>query len=155
MKVAGQVWSELRVLNMAEHAFKSIRTGGLFSKRIKVLFETKLDRMLPRGEVNTAAIYNEDGAKKLGHCKFTFEGDNGTVDSFIFQDWSQKYFATALLKHAVSIMKKKGVKAINAEIYDKDNTTIAKLDTFKAVKFRMDAGGATTGYNRYLFKRKI
>jgi len=139
---------------MAEHAFKSIRTGGLFSKRIKVLFETKLDRMLPRGEVNTTAIYNEEGSKKLGHCKFRYEGDTGSIDSFIFQDWTDQYFPIALLKHSVFIMKKKRVKTITAEIYDKDNTTLAKLSTFKAVKFKMDAGGATTGYNRYLFKRK-
>ncbi len=140
---------------MVEHAFKQIRTGGLFSKRIKVLFETKLDRMLPRGEVNTTVVYEGDGSRRLGHCKYMNEGPEGKVTSFIMDDWANPNIAISLLKQSLTVLKKKGAKEVTAEIYAKDNTTHKKLDTFKKVKFRMDSGGATVGYNRYLFKKKL
>lgn len=140
---------------MAEHSFEKIRTGGLFSSRIKVIYETKLVRMLPGGEVNSTVIYTEDASKRLGHCEFAYQGREGKINSFNIDDWSVEAFAQGLLRQVVTVMKKKGVKSVNAEIYDKDNTTPHKLSTFKKLRFRMAMGGAYGGYNRYIFKRSI
>ena len=140
---------------MAEHAFEKIKTGGLFSSRIKVIYETKLVRMLPGGEVNSTVIYTEDASKRLGHCEFAHQGREGKINSFTIDDWSIDGFAYGLLRQVISILKKKGVKKIDVEIYDRDNTTQKKLATFKKCRFKISMGGAFGGYNRYIFKKNI
>lgn len=141
---------------MAEHAFEKIKTGGLFSSRIKVIYETKLVRMLPGGgEVNATVLYTEDASKRLGYCEYMFGGREGKINSFTIDDWSIEGFAQGLLRQVVTLLKKKGIKTVDVEIYDKDNTTQNKLATFKKLKFKMATGGSFGGYNRYLFKKNL
>lgn len=140
---------------MAEHEFERIRTGGLFSKRVKVLFETKLVRMLSRGEVNASGLYTEDGSRRLGYCEFKYENGEGQITNLIIDDTSNPQYASRLLRYVVPKLKKKGAKVVTAEIYDKDSTTRLKLEAFKKAKFKRASGGAAVGYSRYLFKRKL
>ena len=140
---------------MAEHAFEKIKTGGLFSPRIKVIYETKLVRMMSGGEVNSTVLYTEDASKRLGYCEFAYQGREGKINTLTVDDWSVESYAQGLLRHVVSILKKKGVKSISAELYASDNTIKKKIATFKKTRFKMASGGAVTGYSRYLFKRNL
>lgn len=140
---------------MAEHAFEKIKTGGLFSTRIKVIYETKVVRMMAGGEVNSTVLYTEDASKRIGMCEFAFQGREGTINSFNIDDWSVEGYALGLLKHVVSLLKKKGIKTVGAELYASDNTINKKRAVFKKGKFKVASGGSATGYSRYLFKRNI
>lgn len=139
---------------MAEHTFEKIKTGGLFSPKIKVIYETKVVRMLTGGEVNSTVLYTED-LKRLGYCEFAYQGREGKVNTLTIDDWSIEAYAEGLLRQIVSVMKKKGVKTITAELYASDNTYKKKITAFKKTKFKGTSGGAVTGYNRYLLKRNL
>ena len=139
---------------MAQLEMKRIKLGGLFSKKVKVIFEIKYEYSDPTGDIKSINMYDETG-RKLGRLEFLSNGKRAVLRSFSMIDWSVPEYQRQLLKRFISLVKKEGVSLIEAELYDVDSRTPEKLQLFRNVGFDIRGGGSHTGYAHYYLTMKL
>lgn len=139
---------------MVEYEVGKIKTGGLFSKSLKVLFEIKYEYDSMEGEVKSITMRHENG-KDIGKVEYAVRDRKSRIVTFVVYDWSSEAYTVALLKKYIEHAKKEGAKLIEGEIYDKDATTYNQLSALKKLGFKVQSGGKLTGYQQYYITKKI
>ena len=83
------------------------------------------------------------------------EEKRSTINAIVIQDWSNDKYIYTILQYLLKAVKKEGVKRIEGDVYDKDNTTHQQILALKKLGFKVESGGSLTGYAQYFVTKKV
>ena len=139
---------------MVEQELVRIKSGGVFSKRLEVLVETKFIRESSSGETKLIMMY-DDKYNPVVKIQYTLSGLESKIDIFTVSDWSTNIYAEEMLKRFIRLMKKEGAKRISGLVYATDNKIGELLNVLRDNGFQINSGGSYTGYAQYNISRKL
>jgi len=139
---------------MAEIEIERIKTGGLFSPSIKLMYQIKFESTDPYNESKTIEMFDKEG-NELGRMEYSMNDGTAQIGTFTIHNWDTKLYAERLLNKFLFHMKKRKVRQVTVELYHTDSTAHQKLLLFKSKGFSVESGGNITGYHQYFLKRQL
>jgi hypothetical protein len=136
---------------MAELENATIKKGGLFSPKMKVIYELKHERPMGDGTVKSITMYKQNNGDIMGELQYTLTGGGAVhLDSIILHDTECDFaYEEALMYRFLKQVKKDSAREVSGEILDTGERSHRQIDVLEKAGFDIRRIGNITGVNQF------